>query len=103
MGVLDRVVQLAQAAGTDGEDLQPPERPEYRYQVPLDFIPGIGPKTITKLIGEFGSELKVLHEAPQSLLESVVGVKLARRIAAARSGSLDISAGGGGSYGKVQK
>ena len=77
-------------------------RPPYIHQVPLEFIPGLGPKTLERLIHAFGTEMNVLHHVTEVQLESVVSRKLARLIVRARKGELNISSGGGGKYGKVK-
>ena len=77
-------------------------RPPYIHQVPLEFIPGLGPKTLERLIHTFGTEMNVLHHVTEEQLESVVSKKLARLIVRARKGELNISSGGGGKYGKVK-
>ena len=97
MGVLDRIVQIQ-----DYPEPHPPEhRPPYQYQVPLLFVPGIGPVTLRRLINNFGSEMAVLHEAEPEELGLVVGGKIARLIVLAREGRLPLQPGGGGIYGKA--
>ncbi|BBW95721.1 endonuclease Q family protein [Geobacillus sp. FSL W8-0032] len=95
-GVFDRLAELKTAE-------HGPKRPPYIYQVPLEFIPGLGPKAYEKLLARFGTEMSVLHEAAEEALAETVGEKLARLIVLARSGALAIEAGGGGKYGKVQE
>ncbi|ASA23073.1 endonuclease Q family protein [Paenibacillus donghaensis] len=96
-GVFDRVLDIA-----DRERPQVPEhRPPYHYQVPLDFIPGLGPAKMRLLLEAFGTEMNILHEAGEAELSLVAGVELAAAIVLARSGQLDLTAGGGGTYGKV--
>ncbi|MEC9488076.1 MAG: endonuclease Q family protein [Halanaerobium sp.] len=106
-GVLDRVIQLA---GLDSpaeynrlreEGL--PCRPPYYYQIPLAMVPGIGKKTIGKLVEAFGSEMNVLHLATLDDLKEVINHGLAEKIVRSRTGGLEISAGGGGKYGRVVK
>ncbi|WP_226679785.1 endonuclease Q family protein [Sutcliffiella horikoshii] len=94
-GVSERIEELA--------DNQEPlrNRPPYIHQVPLDFIPGVGPKTLMKLRGGFGTEMGILHEASHDELVEVVGEKVASLIVAARSGRFAFKAGGGGRFGKV--
>ncbi len=96
-GVLDRIVSICDHP----EPQPPPHRPPYCYQVPLQFLPGIGSVALGKLLNRFGTEMKVLHGAPLEELERVVGTKLARLILQAREGSLPLIAGGGGRYGKA--
>ena len=76
-------------------------RPEYTYQIPLTFIPGLGKKNIDKLLDNFGTEMNILHKLGKDDLEAVVGEKIANNIIAAREGKMTIQAGGGGVYGKV--
>lgn len=77
-------------------------RPPYIHQVPLDFIPGLGPKTFARLLQAFGTEMKILHEATYEELTDVVPKKLASLIDKARKGELTIIHGGGGKYGKIK-
>ncbi len=94
-GVADRIAELSEETGIV------PERPPYIYQIPLDFIPGLGPKMMEKLLNHFGTEMAILHEVSFAHLKEVVPLKIAELIAAARSGELKLHAGGGGKYGKV--
>lgn len=95
-GVSTRILEL-----TDLVDALP-SRPPYIHQVPLDFIPGIGTKTIERLLQEFGTEMTILHEVTVEQLEKIVPEKIARLIDLARKGQLAIAEGGGGVYGKIQ-
>ncbi len=79
------------------------KRPPYIHQVPLDFIPGIGPKTIEKMLDHFGTEMNILHHATVEQLQQVISKKHARTIDLARKGHLKITVGGGGTYGKIQQ
>ena len=94
-GVSLRIKELS------NDDAQKIDRPPYIHQVPLEFIPGLGPKTLERLIHKFGTEMNVLHHVTEEQLETVVSSKLARLIGKARRGELKISHGGGGRYGKV--
>ena len=96
LGVKDRIEEIK-----DYDTKHPLFRPLYVYQIPLEFIPNIGRKTIEKLVNYFGSELYALHEAAYEELEKVVGTSNALNILKAREGKLEVSAGGGGIYGKV--
>ncbi|MEA4882175.1 MAG: endonuclease Q family protein [Clostridia bacterium] len=95
-GVSDRVEEIADTA----QPVRPAHRPPYHYQIPLEFIPGVGPRAMASLIDAFGTEMAVLHRAKALELATIVGETLARRIVLARAGELDIQAGGGGAYGK---
>jgi|SRR5690606_19561936 len=105
-GVLDRITLLAKQEG----DGLPPEQvddavhdPPYIHQVPLAFVPGLGPRGREKLLRAFGTEMQVLHRATEDQLAAVVGEDTARRIVAARGGLLPAAAGGGGRYGRIGK
>ena len=99
MGVFDRIEQIK-----DKKISRSPEfRPNYIYQIPLTFIPGLGGKTIEKLIKQFGTEMNILHKMDFDDIEAVVGEKTAKTIMLAREGKLKLDAGGGGVYGKVCK
>ena len=76
-------------------------RPPYIHQVPLDFIPGLGAKTLERLLNAFGTEMNILHEVSENQLATVVPPKIARLIHEARQGKLSIATGGGGKYGKI--
>jgi uncharacterized protein (TIGR00375 family) len=96
-GVLDRIVTIADFP----EPRHPAHRPPYQYQVPLQFVPGVGPVALRKLINRFGSEMAVLHQATEEELTLAVGAKIARLIGLAREGRLALASGGGGTYGKA--
>jgi len=97
MGVYDRIVEIKDKQ----ESKSPEKRPVYNYQIPLTFIPGLGGKTIEKLIKSFDTEMNILHKLSFDDLEAVVGEKNARNIVNAREGKMKIQEGGGGVYGKV--
>jgi uncharacterized protein (TIGR00375 family) len=94
-GVADRIKELS------SKDSDQPERPPYIYQIPLEFIPGLGPKMREKLLDHFGTEMAILHNVSFEHLQEVVPTKIAELIVAARTGKLTLSAGGGGKYGRV--
>ena len=97
-GVFDRIELIKDKK----ESKSPKNRPPYIYQVPLSFIPGLGAKTIDKLLENFGTEMTILHKLSRDDIEAVVGEKVADAIIASREGKLQIHAGGGGKYGKVE-
>lgn len=97
-GVFDRIELIKDKA----ESKSPKNRPPYIYQVPLSFIPGLGAKTIDKLLENFGTEMTILHKLSRDDIEAVVGEKVADAVIASREGKLQIHAGGGGKYGKVE-
>ncbi len=98
MGVYDRIEIIK-----DRNQMQSPEfRPKYVYQYPLTFIPGVGGKTIDKLLEHFGTEMTILHKLSNDDIEAVVGKKVATNIIAARDGKMHVVEGGGGVYGKVE-
>ncbi|KMJ59836.1 hypothetical protein AB685_02955 [Bacillus sp. LL01] len=96
-GVSDRITEMADCSEAGRS------RPPYIHQVPLDFVPGVGPKTLVKLRGVFGTEMGILHEASYEELVAVVGEKVASLIVAARNGQLVFKAGGGGRFGRVSE
>ncbi len=97
MGVYDRIEMIKDKKTSKS----PVSRPPYVYQIPLTFIPGLGGKTIDKLLDIFKTEMNVLHKASFDDLEGVVGEKIAKNIVNAREGKIRITEGGGGVYGKV--
>ena len=96
-GVFDRIELIKDKE----ESKSPANRPPYVYQVPLTFIPGVGNKTIDRLLDSFGTEMTILHKLSKDDIEAVVGEKVANEIIASREGKMKIQAGGGGVYGKV--
>ena len=97
MGVFDRIEIIK-----DKEETKSPSyRPPYVYQIPLTFMPGLGAKTIDKLLSNFQTEMNILHKLSEDDIEAVVGEKIAKNIIAARTGNVQIQAGGGGVYGKL--
>lgn len=94
-GVAERIKELS-----NGEKNYK-KRPPYIYQIPLEFIPGLGPKMLGKLLNHFGTEMAIIHEVPLIELEKVVPLNIAKYIVEAREGTLHLSAGGGGKYGKI--
>ncbi|MTH52263.1 TIGR00375 family protein [Bacillus mangrovi] len=96
-GVSDRLQELADSKPiVEG-------RPPYIHQVPLEFIPGAGPKTLLKLKNYFGTEMAILHRVPIEEISKVIPEKTAVRIGLARSGRLAAKGGGGGIYGKIDQ
>jgi len=95
-GVYDRLKEIG-----DSKSTSPPNRAPYYHQVPLLFLPQVGPKTVKKLIENFGTEMNVLHLVEFEDLKNVVGEKVATVIEMARKGQIQISPGGGGVYVKV--
>ncbi|MGE7930376.1 endonuclease Q family protein [Lysinibacillus xylanilyticus] len=95
-GVATRIKELSEQI-TDKR-----ARPPYIHQVPLEFIPGLGPKMIERLVQAFGTEMNILHRVTLEQLEQIVPHKIAKMIDLARTGQLVIEVGGGGIYGKVQ-
>ncbi|WP_156647167.1 endonuclease Q family protein [Lentibacillus sp. JNUCC-1] len=96
-GVADRIKELQTIEGSQRTQ----ERPPYVYQVPLEYLPSLGPKTFEKLLEHFKTEMNVIHFAAEDELVEIVPAKLAKAIIAMRRGELQIKAGGGGKYGSV--
>ncbi|MCX7745606.1 MAG: endonuclease Q family protein [Clostridia bacterium] len=97
VGVKDRLEMIKDKREPDMND-----RPPYQYQIPLEFLPKVGPKTIDKLIQHFGNEMRILHDAALEELQTVVKAEIAKNIILAREGKLSIEVGGGGVYGKIE-
>ncbi|MGF9711989.1 endonuclease Q family protein [Paenibacillus naphthalenovorans] len=97
-GVMDRILDIADR----DEPFIPADRPPYHYQVPLEYIPGLGPKTLHRLLARFGTEMNMLHRAAYKELAEAAGETIARYLTDARSGKLRLATGGGGKYGKVE-
>ena len=97
MGVFDRIEMIKDKPETKS----PEKRPPYVYQIPLTFIPGLGGKTIDKLLDHFETEMNILHKLSEDDIEAVVGEKIAHQIICSREGNVHIQAGGGGVYGKL--
>lgn len=97
MGVWNRLQDVA--------DLDTPRsplhRPPYRHQVPLEFVPGLGPAKRRSLLAAFKTEMNILNDVSVDDLIHVVGEKLAMQIELARIGNMTLIAGGAGRYGKV--
>lgn len=79
----------------------PEHRPPYIHQVPLEFIPGLGPKKIELLLQHYQTEMNILHYAPFDEIKELVGEKIAILIIKNREGRTIFLEGGGGKYGKV--
>jgi len=97
-GVFDRIELLKDKK----ETISPEIRPSYIYQVPLTFIPGVGGKTIEKLLNTFETEMNILHKLSKDDIEAIVGEKIANTIERARTGEMTVHSGGGGNYGKIE-
>ena len=97
-GVFDRIELIKDKEKTKS----PKNRPPYIYQVPLSFIPGVGGKTIDKLLNAFETEMNILHKLSEDDIEAVVGEKISSYIIKARKGDMKVHSGGGGNYGKLK-
>ena len=96
-GVFDRIELIKDKEKT----ISPKNRPPYIYQIPLTFIPGVGGKTIDRLLTAFETEMNILHKLSKDDIEAIVGEKIANNIVNARDGHMKVESGGGGNYGKV--
>ena len=97
MGVLDRIEMIKDKE----KSVSPKGRQEYIYQIPLSFIPGIGQKTINRLLEYFETEMNIIHNVSYEQLEKIVGKSIAQNIENTRNGNIKIQSGGGGIYGKI--
>ncbi|MGC4376434.1 endonuclease Q family protein [Fictibacillus sp. Mic-4] len=96
-GVRDRLFELSESGKQKRR-----ARPPYVHQVPLEFLPSLGKKTLEKLRDHFGTDMAILHEVSETQLKQVVKPELATMILNARAGKLLIQTGGGGVYGKIK-
>ncbi|WCK55958.1 endonuclease Q family protein [Aneurinibacillus sp. Ricciae_BoGa-3] len=96
-GVYDRFKEIS----THPVGEHPEFRPPYKYQVPLEFVPGLGPGRMNKLLQRFGTEMNILHHVPAEELAEAVEAELAGNIERSRTGNVAFVEGGGGIYGKV--
>ena len=96
-GVFDRIELIRDKK----ESKSPKNRPTYQYQIPLGFIPGVGGKTMEKLLNTFETEMNILHKLSKDDIEAIVGEKIASNIINARKGNCKVHSGGGGNYGVV--
>ena len=94
-GVADRIKELKDTTN------KVVDRPPYLYQVPLEYLPSLGPKTFDKLLSHFQTEMNIIHHVSLEQLKEVVPEKLAQSIINMREGNLAIKAGGGGKYGSI--
>lgn len=103
--VRHRLEQLQRMQYENGEGIQEEnqaiDRPPYIHQIPLEYIPNLGPKNLERLVKAFGSEMQVIHSSTKEELEQWIHPELARVILEARQGTIDIQTGGAGKYGKV--
>lgn len=98
-GVMDRIRSIA-----DRDEAQiAGHHPPYYFQVPLEFIPGLGKKKLEALLAAFGTEMNILHRVSGEEIGKVAGEEIADAIVRARTGGLALEVGGGGRYGKVSK
>ena len=97
-GVADRINELS-----DHQSNSDIQRPEYIYQVPLEYLPGLGPKTFEKLLDTFGTEMNVIHNSTLEALKACIPLKLAELIISMRNGEQQVQAGGGGKYGQIKR
>ncbi|MFH5184816.1 endonuclease Q family protein [Paenibacillus sp. TAB 01] len=98
-GVLDRILDIADRPVE--APYVPASRPPYHYQIPLEYIPGLGSRKLNKLLEAFGTEMNLLHRVPKEAIAASVGEEIADYIVQAREDKLTLQVGGGGKYGRV--
>ncbi|WP_261129250.1 endonuclease Q family protein [Bacillus sp. Marseille-Q3570] len=96
-GVSNRIQELSDVASTSS----PANRPPYTHHVPLEFIPGLGPRMLEKLRGLFGTDMEVIHSVSDEELRKVLPNKVVDKIIESRKGTIHLKEGGGGHYGKL--
>ncbi len=95
-GVSERIKEISATQGASNR-----KRPPYVHQVPLEYIPGLGPKTLEKLRDVLHHDMYIIHKATYEEIKSHSQKQLAERILQLRRGELHINPGGGGTYGSV--
>ncbi len=100
VGVHDRLEEIADRSAAEAATALR-ERPGYVHQVPLEFVPGVGARTMDRLLNAFGTEMDILHRVTPEQLAEVVPARVAAAIVSARNGRLALQSGGGGAYGRV--
>jgi uncharacterized protein (TIGR00375 family) len=96
MGVWDRLKTI-------GIEEPFKNRPPYYHSIPLEFIPGLGNKSIEKLLKKYDTELNIIHKSNMEDLIPLVGEKIADMIIRSKdSKGVNFISGGGGTYGKVK-
>lgn len=105
-GVHDRILELADT------DERPKDRPPYLHLAPLAEIiamvlnKGVETKSVKsiweRLLKEFGSEIRVLVDAPIDAIAELIGNDIAKAIWAFRNEKLIVIPGGGGKYGEIK-
>ncbi|WP_228547462.1 endonuclease Q family protein [Filobacillus milosensis] len=96
-GVSERILEVS------GKQQYSPNinRPPYIYQVPLEYIPGLGPKTLERLRKRLYNDMYIIHQATFEELIDNSNKQVAELILQLRHGKLGIEPGGGGTYGRV--
>nr|WP_223155027.1 endonuclease Q family protein [Alkalibacillus aidingensis] len=95
-GVKERISELSNKQVTKNVD-----RPPYIHQVPLQYVPGIGPKTLEVLRSHLYHDMYIIHDATYEEIKKLTNPAIARRIYDLRQGRLTVKPGGGGKYGQV--
>ncbi|GEL76091.1 endonuclease Q family protein [Tenuibacillus multivorans] len=95
-GVSERIKEVSQT-----DEPSDRQRPPYIHQVPLEYIPGLGPKTLEKLREKLYHDMYIIHDATVEELMKVSNRQVTAYIIQLRNGELDINPGGGGTYGSV--
>ncbi len=75
--------------------------PPYIYNVPLDFLPGVGPVALDRALRLFGDQWSVIHDVDISKIEAALGPGVAQAITRFRCQKASIDPGGGGRYGRL--
>ncbi len=102
-GVSDRIEEIKDRSDNDKlTKLAKEKNDKYIYQVPLEFLPGFGKKTLAKMLDLFGTEMNILHNIEIDNIEAEFNERIALQIKNLREGKLKLVSGGGGIYGKVQ-
>ncbi|MGP4082108.1 endonuclease Q family protein [Pseudalkalibacillus sp. R45] len=96
-GVSNRIKELSDTASASS----PEKRPPYTHHVPLEFIPGLGPRMLEKLRRQFGTDMEVIHSVSDEELREILPNQVVDKIIESRNGTIPLKEGGGGHYGKL--
>ncbi|MFT9847424.1 endonuclease Q family protein [Aneurinibacillus sp. REN35] len=95
------VYERFQDISTQPPGMHPTHRPPYRYHIPLEFIPGLGPRKLRKLLAACGTEMNILHHASLEKIAEEAGEAIAQGIDRIRRGDVSFLEGGAGIYGRI--
>lgn len=88
-GVINRIEEITKEKSKSNK-----KRSQYVYQVPIEFLPKIGKKTLEKLLDHYGTEMNLLHRAKIEDIKFNFGEVISETILRARKMDFEINKGG---------